>query len=279
MSLIIRDGLHRSYLKNIRGRDFVIGDIHGDLEGLEIYLDRISFDKSTDRLFCSGDLIDRGVNSYDILMMARDEEWFIPAMGNHELIIYSIIKSNMHRFFGDKITLRDGEEDSNEYLLNFHTNNNGCGWLLDLDMFQVGEVVDVIESLPLSIDITDSDGCLVGIVHTDPMSSWIDVVSLSRSCSHLDLLIGDSTNHSLLQGMLWGRSLPKNYINGDYKYIMDMYNIKGVSKVYVGHTVLTDFVRYSDGKDLRGVHTAGRVVFIDTGAWRYGDGRYPLIEI
>jgi len=45
---------------NKKGRDFVCGDIHGCFDQLEEKLSQVNFDKSTDRLFCVGDLIDRG---------------------------------------------------------------------------------------------------------------------------------------------------------------------------------------------------------------------------
>jgi len=45
---------------NQAGKDYVIGDLHGCYELLERLLDAVGFDKSKDRLFSVGDLIDRG---------------------------------------------------------------------------------------------------------------------------------------------------------------------------------------------------------------------------
>lgn len=282
--MILSEGLHRSYSANTRGRDFVIGDIHGDLIGLEAYLDRVSFDKNIDRLFCCGDLVDRGLNSYELLMLARDSDWFIPVLGNHEMIVYSIIKSNMHKFFGEDVYLQKDERGYDENLLNFNVSNNGSGWLLFLSDIQLRDVLDAIESLPFSIDVVGSDGSLYGILHTDPLGSWDDIVSLSKSSSHTDLLLGRMGGDSDLQSMLWGRSLAKMYVSGTYKYAMSEYNISGVKRVYLGHTVLSILsnrggVIPRKGIDFGGIHSIGSITFLDTGAWFMGDGSYTEVML
>lgn len=45
------------------GKDFIVGDIHGCLDQLKFQLSVTGFDKSKDRLFSVGDLIDRGPDS------------------------------------------------------------------------------------------------------------------------------------------------------------------------------------------------------------------------
>jgi serine/threonine protein phosphatase 1 len=68
---------------NTRGRDFVVGDIHGWLEPLQAELDAVCFDPAVDRLFSVGDLIDRGPDSEQCLLLTR-EPWFFAVRGNHE---------------------------------------------------------------------------------------------------------------------------------------------------------------------------------------------------
>lgn len=58
---------------NERGRDFVVGDIHGHAALLDCLLDRVRFDPASDRLFALGDLIDRGPQSQLLLARVRDE--------------------------------------------------------------------------------------------------------------------------------------------------------------------------------------------------------------
>ena len=53
----------KTYSANHIGRDFICSDIHGHFTLLEEHLSNIDFDTSKDRLFCLGDLIDRGDES------------------------------------------------------------------------------------------------------------------------------------------------------------------------------------------------------------------------
>ena len=68
---------------NAVGRDFVMGDLHGELDQLRQRLAEVEFDTSQDRLFSVGDLIDRGPESLACLRLLR-EPWFYSVMGNHE---------------------------------------------------------------------------------------------------------------------------------------------------------------------------------------------------
>lgn len=73
----------KSYPPNAYGHDFVVGDIHGHRQRLLDELARQGFDKEKDRLFCTGDLIDRGPDSFGTLALFF-EPWFHCVRGNHE---------------------------------------------------------------------------------------------------------------------------------------------------------------------------------------------------
>jgi len=75
--------LFKSHPSNARGNDFVVGDLHGHRQQLLGELDRIGFDRSRDWLFCTGDLVDRGPDSFGTLELVR-EPWFYFVKGNHE---------------------------------------------------------------------------------------------------------------------------------------------------------------------------------------------------
>ncbi len=45
---------------NLSGKDYVVGDIHGQFHKLENLLYEKGFDVNKDRLFSAGDLVDRG---------------------------------------------------------------------------------------------------------------------------------------------------------------------------------------------------------------------------
>lgn len=70
--------------RNEKGRDFIVGDLHGCRRDLEILLVAAGFDPGRgDRLFGTGDLIDRGPDSMGCLNLLR-QPWFYCVLGNHE---------------------------------------------------------------------------------------------------------------------------------------------------------------------------------------------------
>lgn len=71
---------------NPRGRDFVVGDLHGHRRLLDDVLHGIGFDPVRDRLFSVGDLVDRGPDSLGTLALL-EEPWFHAVAGNHELML------------------------------------------------------------------------------------------------------------------------------------------------------------------------------------------------
>lgn len=77
---------------NIDGRDFIVGDLHGCYQELMNLLDYVKFDPKIDRLFSTGDLIDRGPHSKECINLLK-KDWFYPVYGNHEDLL--LIKMNM----------------------------------------------------------------------------------------------------------------------------------------------------------------------------------------
>jgi serine/threonine protein phosphatase 1 len=77
--------LNKTFLANTHGRDFIVGDIHGQLDDLIQQLKEELFDFSNDRLFALGDLIDRGMQSKECLELLQ-KPWFFSVIGNHEYI-------------------------------------------------------------------------------------------------------------------------------------------------------------------------------------------------
>ena len=73
---------------NLFGRDFIAGDLHGEFEILEVVLSKLGFNYDIDRLFCVGDLIDRGPQSHRIVEFLN-YDWFYSIAGNHEWMLYN----------------------------------------------------------------------------------------------------------------------------------------------------------------------------------------------
>lgn len=76
----------RHFEANKRGKDFVVGDLHGCLDELLNLLAHAGFNPKRDRLFSVGDLVDRGERSADCLGLL-DKPWFFAVRGNHEQML------------------------------------------------------------------------------------------------------------------------------------------------------------------------------------------------
>ena len=76
---------------NVEGRDFVVGDLHGCFDELAKLMTYVKFDPQRDRLFSTGDLIDRGPRSEECLALLN-KKWFFPVLGNHEDLMLNKIK-------------------------------------------------------------------------------------------------------------------------------------------------------------------------------------------
>lgn len=82
---------------NMLGKDYVVGDLHGDYDSLLRLLDYVNFNKAFDRLFCVGDLIHRGPKSNECLDLLKQfringEKWFFSTLGNHDVFADQTIK-------------------------------------------------------------------------------------------------------------------------------------------------------------------------------------------
>lgn len=82
--------LHRKFERNQRGRDFFVGDIHGEYDLLLFQLKVAGFNEKYDRLFALGDLINHGPDSVNCLMLLK-ADWFFSVKGNHEEMLLSLI--------------------------------------------------------------------------------------------------------------------------------------------------------------------------------------------
>ena len=71
------------FAANLRGRDFVVGDVHGCFRTLERALAELHFDPDCDRLFGVGDLVNRGPHSIEALEWLEGR-FHAVALGNHE---------------------------------------------------------------------------------------------------------------------------------------------------------------------------------------------------
>ncbi len=167
------------FARNAVGRDFAVGDIHGCFRLLERELDAVGFNKSTDRLFSVGDLVDRGPDS-DRSLEWLAKPWFHAVRGNHEQMAIDVIA---------------GKQDSGIY------RDNGGEWYLRLPLAQQQLFADGFCGLPFAIDIETSRGT-IGLVHADiDTGSWSGFVSALESFDRLSIV----RQRQLSEVALWSR--------------------------------------------------------------------------
>ena len=86
------DGRHPSDDdRRTRGRTYLVGDIQGCFESLEALLEAVGFGDD-DRLWCVGDLVNRGPDSLGVLRFVRGlGERFACVLGNHDLHFLAMV--------------------------------------------------------------------------------------------------------------------------------------------------------------------------------------------
>jgi serine/threonine protein phosphatase 1 len=192
----------RRFERNTRGRDFVVGDVHGEFAQLRAQLGRLGFDPTADRLFSVGDLVDRGANSPAALEWLA-QPWFRPVLGNHE-----------------DMALRAWDDED---MLHGWVVDNGGGWWLDCDPATQTQFIRALRALPVAIEISTSAG-RIGVVHADvpPGVTW--EVFINRL---------EGGDERVRQHALWARSRVFNPHDPKYQG-----GVAGVQRIYCGHTPL-----------------------------------------
>lgn len=140
---------------NQKGRDFVVGDLHGCIDQFEALLKKLEFDIQKDRMFSVGDLVDRGPDSMACLRLLA-EPWFHAVLGNHEDLMLDAVSSNLQH--GTAVWM-----------------NNGGDW--GVERFEEGDpeffdLIDRVASLPYAITIQSHDLGVIGVSHAEPPSQW-----------------------------------------------------------------------------------------------------------
>lgn len=214
------------FSKNTIGYDFIVGDIHGCYSLLKTELEKMEFNPELDRLFCVGDLVDRGPESVDVLDILA-QPWFHSVLGNHDQMakdyyLYKINKALDTGFI-------------NNYI------RNGGQWFIDLDSETQKIIAQKLYDLPVLIEVNTNDEVLginnglVGIVHAEcPVDDWNYLKE--------EVL---SDNYNVITACIWSR----NRI-----YHPNCKVIAGIDRLYHGHTVLKERI------------TLGNRNYIDTGA-------------
>ncbi|SDJ62950.1 metallophosphoesterase [Microbulbifer yueqingensis] len=190
MSILLKFG------KNRRGRDFVVGDLHGHLRQLKRQLEGVDFDADRDRLFFVGDLVDRGPDSEALLAMI-DQQVYITIVGNHEAMMIA------------------GCQDPAEAALHLM---NGGEWFYRLPEERQRYWAERARNWPWAIEIETGSG-RVGLVHANlPGGNWaamtrqLEAVEPARTAG---VSPAEDPLATVARGVLWDRTLVERFY-GDF---------------------------------------------------------------
>lgn len=199
----------RFFNRNTKGRDFVVGDIHGHFLAFEKLLWQVDFDPQKDRVFSVGDLIDRGPESERAIEFLN-YDWFHAIRGNHEQMLLDSAASNQ--------------------ISRNWTTFNGGDWWQNIPCHLHHRIRNVISKLPLALEVATGKG-RIGIVHADIPTgmTWQNFVSqLDHDQDVIDQALWSRTRFKQIQMM--GRTQP----------------VSGIDMIIFGHTPVHKPVRESN---------------------------------
>lgn len=228
------------YDKNTRGRDFVVGDIHGMFDWLRNALMKMNFDTKKDRLFSVGDLVDRGPFS-EKSKEYMERSWFHSVLGNHEeMVVDGDIRYAYH-------------------------------WMKDLSDAEVDNYKNKFKEMPLVIEVETAYG-KVGILHAEVYEN-IDDWDIFKEV----VQVNNKSGEIVRQSALWGRTRLEelDYITestakeSQTEYFKNFFEeskfrdyVKNINYTIHGHTIRKCPV------------VRGNQIFIDTGAYSKSAGLF-----
>lgn len=184
--------------QNTKGRDFVVGDLHGSFHLLVSAMRMVRFDKSVDRILSVGDLISRGQDSARVLDFL-DQDFVFAVQGNHEA---HFVRTSVDR-------LR----------LYAQINRHGLSWVGELETSHIQEIQQRLLQLPIVLEVPTDSG-LVGLVHADVpkgMNWEAFVLRVASGCAETRQVAQDS----------------RRRVNE-----ADCSGVDGIARVFVGHCVM-----------------------------------------
>lgn len=96
---------------------YVIGDIQGCHEALETLLEALEFDCGHDRLWITGDMVNRGEDSLAVLRWCKQhDECVVAVLGNHDLHLLAVAEGFVAPHRKDTLDMILGAPDRDELL-------------------------------------------------------------------------------------------------------------------------------------------------------------------
>ena len=187
--------------KEIKGKLYAVGDIHGSYNLLMNKLNEMGFDFENDLLVAVGDLVDRGEQNTQCVELTG-KPWFTSVRGNHE----DLCIGGLH----------------NESYKRCHISNGG-DWFYRLDGQAMYNIAKTFAGLPIVLEV-NHNGKKFGFVHGHiEQNDWDEFKqSFSQTQEY----------RSPVELAMWGRER-LDPDNQQYTHVA------GVDAVIMGHTVTT----------------------------------------
>ena len=186
--------------KEIKGKLYAVGDIHGCYNLLMSRLKEIGFDFENDLLVAVGDLVDRGTQNIECIELLS-KPWFTSVRGNHE----DLCIGGLH----------------NESYKRCHVANGG-EWFYMLDGQAMYNIAKTFAGLPVVLEV-NHNGKKYGFVHGHiEQNNWDE---FKETFTQEPAAFRDPSELAM-----WGRER-LNDENQQYTHV------SGVDAVIMGHTV------------------------------------------
>lgn len=218
---------------NTQGNDFFIGDIHGAFSQLSEHLQFIHFNPKTDRLICVGDLIDRGVESFQALDWLQ-RSYVHSVRGNHE------------ELYLQWWALRNTPSAQRAFESEAYFPNGG-EWVKNHTHAEHNELFSLISSLPYMLVVPNRFDKKIGVVHAGLPDG-----------SRWPQLSEQPLSPALVRELVWSTDRLRSHLGQSQKHIFDEGDIPGLDAVVCGHTKVA------------APTWAGRFLHLETQGWKDG---------
>lgn len=226
-----------TYGVNTAGKDYICSDIHGHFSLLEATLRGAQFDQERDRLFCLGDLIDRGDESAESLDWLS-KPWFHAIQGNHERMLINTVESRSDALRSQWMMW-------------------GGSWAEEMTPTQLELFSQAFSALPLAIELMLPGDKSVGLVHAE-LPDTCDWIQVRHSLQNLHAAEIETTQ--LTSNMLWTKVQP--YLPASE--IPRIEPVNNIDHVFHGHTIVEHYRTITNRTfmDL-GSYKTGRIGLVD----------------
>lgn len=218
---------------NTQGNDFFIGDIHGAFSLLSDHLQFIHFNPKTDRLICVGDLIDRGMESFQALDWLQ-RPYVHSVRGNHEELYL--------QWWG----LRNNPIAQRAFEVEAYFPNGG-EWVKQHSKKEHMALSEALNNLPYMLIVPNRFGKQIAVVHAS-LPDGAQWPELSES----------PLSPELIRELVWSTDRLRSAVGDSQKHIFDEGYIPGLDAVVCGHTKVS------------APTWAGRFLHLETQGWKEG---------